>query len=332
MEYVDGPKLDGFCEKDSLLPISNVADIIYRACLALEYAHGHGVIHRDIKPSNILLEKGIIPKISDFGVAQMADRTAPLGVFGTPSYMSPEQLQDEPTGPQTDIYSLGCVLYELLTGQKAFEGQNYFAIMNKVINTDPVPVTRINPDIPPIFERILQKAMARDQVRRYRHSGEMAYDLRVALRGLASPIKPGKIKDVIDYVLSVSFFNGFSKTHVKELLAASELVQAKKGEILVAQGDIDDSFYIVLSGACKVMRNNRKVASIATGECFGEMAYIGGQPRSATVIAETECVLMKINGVLLDRAPATIQLLFYKKFALALVARLSGHGKKPEAI
>jgi serine/threonine protein kinase len=113
MEYIEGTTLEKYCRKDHLLPTSKVLEIIFGACNAIDYANSHNIIHRDIKPSNIMLNKEGIPKITDFGIAQMTQETSELGVWGTPSYMSPEQLKEETIGSYSDVFSLGCVLYEL---------------------------------------------------------------------------------------------------------------------------------------------------------------------------------------------------------------------------
>ncbi|ACL04172.1 cyclic nucleotide-binding protein [Desulfatibacillum aliphaticivorans] len=331
MEYVDGPQLSEFCKPGRLMPLANAVECIYKVVRAIGYAHEKGIVHRDLKPSNIIMEDTKTPKISDFGIAVVTEETAPLEQAGTPSYMSPEQLRDETCCPQSDIYALGCVLYELLTGQKAFDGDSFFSIMYKVINEEPVGIRALNPDLPPILEKIVGKAMAKDKLYRYSSCEEFAFELKVALRGLSAPAKLAKNNDVVEYVQSVSFFAEFSKIHVRELMRASEMVQVKDGECIVEEGEIDDSFYIVLSGATKVIRRGNKVATIGIGECFGEMAYIGGRPRSASVISEGDCILMKINGALLDRAPAKIQLLFFKQFALTLVNRLSRSSFDPKA-
>ncbi|MBW1862819.1 MAG: serine/threonine protein kinase, partial [Deltaproteobacteria bacterium] len=132
MEYVKGTTLEKFCNKDSLLPINKSLEIIFDVCNALDYANRQGIIHRDIKPSNIIIDKNGVPKITDFGIAQMTGKTIPFGVFGTPSYISPEHLRDEVVDSKSDIFSLGCVLYELLSGEKAFSGDNCYSILYKI--------------------------------------------------------------------------------------------------------------------------------------------------------------------------------------------------------
>jgi len=323
MEYVDGTTLEKYCHKDHLLPVNEAIDIILSVCNALDYAHTQGIIHRDIKPSNIMLTKDGIPKIADFGIAQLTQQTSELGVWGTPSYMSPEQLKEESIGNYSDIFSLGCVLYEVLTGELAFPGENNFSIMYKITNEEPTSVLELRTDLPKLFDDIVKKALAKDPTKRYQTCMDLAYDLRVALRGLSETFLDGKVKDAVDYIHHVPFFQNFTKEQVKEMLAASTIAKFSKGKAIVAEGEIDDTFYIILSGSAKVTKSNKDIATISAGECFGEMAYIAGQARTATVLAETDCILVKISAALMDKSSSDIQLLFYKNFARTLVNRFS---------
>jgi serine/threonine-protein kinase len=324
MEYIDGPTLEKFCKREALLPPSRVAEIIFSACKALDFAHNKGVVHRDIKPSNIMINKANVVKITDFGIAHVKSEQANAeGIIGSPSYMSPEQVKEEPIEDKSDIFSLGCVLYELLTGEKAFSGDNYFSIMYKIANEDPVPIRETRPDLPEIMWKIVRKALAKDPSRRYQSCMDLAYDLRVALRGLKGAAAGDKVESVVDYVQSVPFFDRFTKEQVREILEASHIIKIGKGKVVVAEGEIDDSFFIILSGTAAVQKHHAKIAFITRGECFGEMSYLGGQSRSATVVAETDCILLKISATLLDRSSDAIQLLFIKNFAMTLMKRLS---------
>ena len=319
MEYVDGTTLEKYCRKDNLLPVNKAVEIIFNVCNAIDYAHRQDIIHRDVKPSNIMLSKSNIPKITDFGIAQMTQQTSELGVWGTPSYMSPEQLKEETIGSYSDVFSLGCVLYELLTGEIAFPGDNNFAIMYKVTNEEPTAITELRPDLPGILDDIIKKTLAKDPTKRYQTCIDLTYDLRVALRGFTETFLDGKVKDAVDYVHHAPFFQNFTREQVKELIAASSIVKFPKEKVIVAEGEIDDTFYILLNGNAKIRKNNQDIASIGVGECFGEMAYISGQARTATVMADTECILIKISATLMDKSPNDIQLLFYKNFARTLV-------------
>ena len=266
-------------------------------------------------------------KITDFGIAQMTEQTSEMGIWGTPSYMAPEQLKEEGIGPFSDIFSVGCVLYEMLTGTQAFGGSNNFAIMYKITSEEPTPAEKLRPDLPPILLDILQKAMAKKIEDRYQSCMEMAFDLRVALRGLTDSglALNGRAKDVIELVHNVKFFHNFPREHLEALISANTLLKVPKGKVIVNEGDIDDTFFVILSGKAKIRKGDKEIAVIGVGECFGEMAYIAGQARSAAVIAHTDCILIKISATIIDCSPEAVQLLFFKNFATTLVQRLSEH-------
>jgi serine/threonine-protein kinase len=323
MEYVDGDTLEKYCHKNHLLPVTKAVESIFGVCNAIDYAHNQGIIHRDIKPSNIMLNQEGISKITDFGIAHMTQETSEVGVWGTPSYMSPEQLKEESIGSYSDVFSLGCVLYELLTGEMAFPGKNNFAIMYKITNEEPTSVTQLRPELPAILDDITKKALAKDPRDRYQTCMDLAYDLRVALRGVSDTFLDGQLKDAVDYVHHIQFFQDFNKEQVQELLKTSTIHKFPKGKVIVTEGEIDDTLYIILSGSTKITKDDSDIASIGAGECFGEMAYLCGQVRSATVLAETDCVVIKVSSTLLDKAPADIQLLFYKNFAKTLADRFT---------
>ncbi len=323
IEYVGGPSLRRHCRKN-LLPFSRVAEVMFMVCNGLDYAHRMDILHRDIKPSNILLTKSGGAKIADFSIAQIkSEQTVTKGIVGSPSYMSPEQVKEEPLDDRSDIFSLGSVLYELLTGRLAFPGDNYFSIVYKISNEEPVPIREIRPDVPELLERVVKKAHAKDRTERYQTCMDLAYDLRVALRGINGGARNGKVDDVIGYVLNVPFFENFSKDQVNEVLNTGNIVKVTKGNVMVTEGEIDDSFYIILSGNAVVRKEDRAIARIGRGECFGEMSYLSGQVRAATVSADTDCILLKVSATLLDKSPESMQLLFLKNFAQAAIRRLS---------
>jgi serine/threonine protein kinase len=323
MEYIEGDTLEKSCLKKHRLPLRRVIEIALNVCSALDYSHKRGIIHRDIKPANIMIDKDGIVKIADFGIAQMTESTAVSGFFGTPSYMSPEQLKEEPIGYQSDIFSLGCVIYELLSNQKAFPGENNFSIIFKITSSEPEPISKIRPDLPPLMEDIIKKAIAKDPAERYQSCTELAYDLKVVLRGLTEITESEEIKDVVDFVHNLKFFRGFSENQVKEIVSLSHIIKIDKGKAIVSEKEIDDTFYIIMSGQAKVKKDGKDIASLGTGDCLGEMALIGGQRRVADVIADTDCILLKIGSSLLDNTADSVKYLFFKSFALTLVQRLS---------
>ena len=166
MEYVGGGSLKKFCTETNLLPVRQAVLIIFKACRALDYAFQNGVIHRDIKSANILLSERDDIKISDFGTAQISHSTHTQidGFVGSPAYMAPEQINEEPPSVQTDIYSLGVTMYELLAGRLPFQASNAVAMINKILTEEPASLKLIRPDIPDKLVEIVEKAMAKDHL------------------------------------------------------------------------------------------------------------------------------------------------------------------------
>ena len=198
MEYVDGPTLLERIREDGPLEPASAVEVAASLARALEHAHDAGLLHRDVKPNNVLLEDGQVPRLTDFGLAVStnsaeATRLTRTGqVLGTPMYMSPEQARGDllAMGPPTDVYGVGVVLYEALTGHAPFEGATPVAIIQQVLEGDPVPPRTHDPNIPRDIEIICLKAMRRRPRDRYASARELAEDLERALRGepiLAAP-------------------------------------------------------------------------------------------------------------------------------------------------
>ena len=328
MEYIEGHTLETYCNQNNPLHLQKIIEIILSVCSALDYSHKRGVVHRDIKPANIMLDAEGITKITDFGVAQMIEDSPAIGFFGTPSYMSPEQVTEKPIGFQSDIFSLGCVFYELLSGEQAFPGDNNFSIIYKISNDEPSSILTKRSDLPEIIDDIIKKAIAKDLSRRYQSCTEFAYDLRIALRGISgSAVSNDKIKDVADYISHLKFFQDFPPEEVREIVTLSQIIKINEGNKIISEGEIDDTFYILMSGKAQVRKSSNIIASIKSGDCIGEMALIGSQRRIADVTADTDCILLKLNASLLDNATDSLKQLFFKNFAVTLVQRLSSSSR-----
>jgi len=325
MEYIDGSTLEKFCKPDNLLPIEMVLKIIFNVCKGLEYAHQNEVIHRDIKPSNIILSLSGQVKITDFSIAYIkrGHSTLVKGLFGSPSYMSPEQVKEEFITERNDLFSLGSVLYELLVGKKAFEGENEYSIMFKIVNNDPPPILELKPELPKTFGDILSKALAKNPSQRYQCSMDFAYDLRLTLRSLKEAPKETHDSELLSYIQDLPFFNNFTESQINEILSASNLVKVEKDKTIIQEGEIDDSFYILISGQVLVQTGTEEVAVLEKGQCFGEMAYLTGEARSATIITKEECIFLKFSSTLLNGLSEAIQLLFFKNFTQTIIKRLS---------
>jgi serine/threonine-protein kinase len=181
MEFLKGRDLAPYTKPDNLLPLLKVMDIVAKTAEALDYAHTQNVVHRDIKPANIMyeLETGSV-KVTDFGIARITDssKTKTGMVLGTPSYMSPEQLAGKKVDGRSDLFSLGVMLYQMVTGQLPFKGDSMAALMYKIANEPHESVRVINPELPQCLSDIVDRMLDKDMEKRYPHGAEIAADIR----------------------------------------------------------------------------------------------------------------------------------------------------------
>jgi serine/threonine-protein kinase len=182
MEWVDGRLLRVVLHEQKKFPVERAIKIVIAVCDALDYIHRNGVVHRDLKPENIMIDADDNIKLIDFGIAarQGARRLtfAKLSqVMGTPDYISPEQVKGKRGDGRSDIYALGAMLYEMLTGQPPFSGPNPFAIMNDRLLNNPIPPRELNPEIPPPLQEVIYRALEREPQNRYATANEFAWDL-----------------------------------------------------------------------------------------------------------------------------------------------------------
>jgi len=176
MEFLEGVDLHKYCRKGSLLPLRNVLFVISETALALDYAHKHGVIHRDIKPANIMLLKDGKVRVTDFGIAKAvsSSQTKSGIVLGTPNYMSPEQINGEEIDGRSDIFSLGVVFFELLTGQLPFQGKNLTNLFSQITQVKHLSPRSINPKVPRPCEQIIDRALAKKPDQRFAAAADFA--------------------------------------------------------------------------------------------------------------------------------------------------------------
>jgi serine/threonine-protein kinase len=188
MEYVDGQTLRDLLREHGRLRPEPAMEIVDGILRALDYSHRGGIIHRDIKPANVMMTRDREVKVMDFGIARaMADSAATMTqtaqVIGTAQYLSPEQARGERVDARSDVYSTGCVLYELLTGRPPFQGDSPVAIAYQHVREEPIPPSQLDPEIPAWADAIVLKAMAKDAGDRYQSTGEMRADIQRAMAG-----------------------------------------------------------------------------------------------------------------------------------------------------
>ncbi len=189
MEYVDGRTLRDLLRDDRRLLPERALEITDGVLRALDYSHRNGIVHRDIKPGNVMLTRAGDVKVMDFGIARavsdaQATMTQTAQVIGTAQYLSPEQARGERVDARSDLYSTGCLLYELLVGRPPFTGDSPVAIAYQHVRENPVPPSRLDPEIPPWADSIVLKAMAKDPADRYQSAAEMRADIQRALQGM----------------------------------------------------------------------------------------------------------------------------------------------------
>lgn len=185
MELLEGTTLKQWSRKPNLLPLDKLVPILASVADALDYAHQQGVVHRDIKPANIIVTKDQTVKVMDFGIAKMASssKTQTNVVLGTPTYMSPEQIAGKKVDGRSDVFSLGVVLFELLSGRPPFTADNVSALLFAIAHNPHPSIKVLRPDLPPAVRQILDQALQKDPALRFRRAAEFAQELRACLQG-----------------------------------------------------------------------------------------------------------------------------------------------------
>jgi len=328
MELVQGGEtVRSYTRPDALLPVNQVVEIVFKCAKALDYAHRQGVIHRDIKPSNLLVTLDKDVKIADFSIACLTavdtSQTMPMGFIGSPRYMSPEQIQEDTVTHHTDIFSLGVVMYELLTAKHPFGGDTFSKLIYRIINEDPVPLEKYRKDLPEGVEKIIQKCLVKDPARRYKMGLDLASDLSTLFTHLERPQEDVSVSDKFNLVKELDFFRGFPDTDIWEILRASVWQEAMPGDNVIVEGDVDDAFFILVRGKVTVSKGGQEIGTLKAGDCFGEMGYISKARRTASVTADDQVSLLKVNSTLIEQVSRDCQLHFCMVFLKTVIQRLA---------
>jgi len=330
MEYVPGGTLEPLAHPARLAPFERIIETIFKCTRALDYAFHNGIIHRDIKPANILLStaEGTDIRISDFGAAfQSTSEITQIANLGSPAYMSPQQVREMHIDHRSDIYSLGVVMYQLLTGHLPFESDNNYNLVYRIANEIPPAITEYRPDIPEALETIVRRAMEKDVEHRYQNWTEFSHDLTLAFRNCVLKPDPAALPETEKFRLlrALPFFSKFADAELWEAVGFSQWDQFQPGTVILKEGEAGDYFCFLVEGEAQVKRNRALLGVLTPGDCFGEIALFsaGKGIRSASVEATSVVRLITIRGQTLERASDACRMHFYQAFLTVLATRLS---------
>lgn len=326
MEYLpDSVPLSRYTRNDNLLPLEKVVEIFFSASKALDYSHRNGVIHRDIKPANILMNPRGHTLIVDFGIAKSSKigDAELLGTIGTPRYMSPEQVRGESVGNQSDLYSLGVTIYELLTGMSPFYGATLQELTYKIQHQEPTPVSKYRVDIPEILDRVVMRCLRKDPKKRYRSGLDIAGDLSYIFDEINE--SQGAIDEEEQFRLTknLAFFKQFEEKELRDVLHAGTWRSYASGQNIITEGESDDNFFVLVSGEVTVWKKDTELGVLREGDCFGEMGFAGRILRTATIRARGSVNVLCLNAQAMERASREAQLKFHKRFVNTLIERLA---------
>lgn len=326
MEYIDGDTLLPWCRKDGpRMPLNKLLDVMAKCARGLDYSHHKGVLHRDIKPSNIMMTRDGVPKIMDFSIAEINERRGEesMTAVGSPLYMSPEQVTRQQLGPTSDLYALGAVMYQLLTGETPFFSPHLPGLFAAIRNLPAPGVEKKRPDVSQDICQIVARLLSKKPVDRYQSGKDLAGDLTRELERLQVTGVQASRHGNRDSLRGLSFFNTFTEREVDEVLSACQLKTFAAGKLILEEGEIDNSFFILATGQAIVRKGDKPIHVLSKGDCFGEIGLIGNVRRTASVIAATPVLALKINASMLENLAIDSQLRFYKTFTQTLIYRLT---------
>ena len=325
-EHVHGARtLAAYCRPDNLLRIDDVVELVYKAARALHYAHSRGVIHRDIKPSNIMLTLDSDVRIIDFGIALVADSDISRieGIAGSPSYMSPEQVQSIELTNRSDLYSLGAVMYELLTGTRPFRAGNLQKLLHQIVFATPPPIHTLRPEIPEELENVTAMALQKDPEKRYK--------TRPGLRRRTDPRAPEAARAVQPYRSAGTVQPAAQAEVLPRVLARRNLGGSARQQLAGLRGRRGDrqgrrdgrSLLHHRAGARQRASGSAGRSAIwraATASARPATCAAPSAPRRSRLAGPV--TVMKVSSTLLEQVSAECQLRFNQVFLRSMIGRL----------
>jgi len=326
MELVPGTTLDKYCRPGSLLDFKRVAEILQTVCGALDYAEQYGVIHRDIKPDNILLTENLEPKVSDFGSALTLDSTRMSVVegVGSPAYMSPEQIQGESLTSRSDMFSLGMVLYKMLTGTLAFTASTHYGIVEQILRTQPQIPSARRPGVPEALDAVFLRATAKNPKERFGSWREFAEVLAPFSGRSTSNVELSTEADKLQALKGLGFFAAFEEDDLLECLRFLTWQRHPAETVLITEQQADYGFYVLVRGQARISKNGTLLRVVDPGTCLGEISFLSrSKIKSAiTISAVTDLTVAKVDPVELSRCSDKCVRRFSDAFLAAIAERL----------
>ncbi len=320
MEYVEGVSLKQYGKGKQQLPPHRVIQIITEVCEAIDFSHQMGIVHRDIKPANIMVSTSGDVKLLDFGIAinTSAEDAGENGrpSLGTPNYMSPEQITGKELGPRSDIYSLGTVLFEMLTGQQLFRASKVRELFRAVVHDVAPPLRTIREDLPPELERILARALAKHPQHRFASGAEMAQALRDVAEKIAPPdLLSPELSTWMPIVNQLKFFQGFSARKITRFVSLCTLARFEGGSTALGRDTLDNHLYVILEGIASLQDHSGLGAVLGPGDCFGEGGFVRGDKNPVQIDAMTDVVALKVRSSDVHELSPAEQLGYYQMIA-----------------
>jgi len=326
MEHVHGTTLDKYCRPGSLLDFKRVAEILQTVCGALDYAEQYGVIHRDIKPDNILLTENLEPKVSDFGSALSLDsmRMSVVEGVGSPAYMSPEQIQGESLTSRSDMFSLGMVLYKMLTGTLAFTASTHYGIVEQILRTQPQVPSARRPGVPEALDAVFLRATAKDPKERFGSWREFSEAFAPFSGRSVSNVELSTEADKLQALKGLTFFAGFEEDDLLEVLRFLTWQRHPADTVLITEQQPDYGFYVLVRGQARIAKNGTSLRVVDPGTCLGEISFLSrSKIKSAiTISAVTDISVAKVDPIELSRCSDKCVRRFSDAFLAAIAERL----------
>ena len=324
VEYVPGGDLSRAVMPDELLKVEEVFEIAFKCCGALDYAHRQGIIHRDIKPANLMVAEGTAIKIVDFGAALLSNtQHTQIQDVGTPSYMSPEQVRGASLSYSSDMFSLGVVLYGLLTGQRPFTGETVTQLLVNIVEQEPPQPSEWRPELDREVDRILMRMLRKEPEKRYASWADLAFDLADIGR-FSVYVKEISDREKFTALRGFKPLEKLNDAEIWELVHASYWVRVPAQTTIMKEGDKGAELLFLASGEVKIVKQGRLLNVLRTGSYFGEMAHVkaGSIPRQATVETMTDALIAEFRPGAMKKLSVNCQLQLSQSLLNTVVDRL----------